>query len=72
MSESHEKRAEQLIDNIDKALAHSPALTNGQLQAVRRMRAEIPELCRAGKLDEARRSEELALNIIRAGAPARE
>lgn len=72
MSESHEERAERLIGNIDEALAHSPLPTNGQLQAVRRMRDEIPQLCRAGKFDEALRSEQLALNIIRAGAPARE
>ena len=72
MPESDADSGRQLIRNIDEALAQNPALTPKQFEDVRRLRAELQELCRSGKLDEARRCEELALNIIREGAPASE
>jgi hypothetical protein len=62
----------QLVRNVDEALARNPALTKEQSEDVRRLRADLQDLCRAGKMDEARRCEELALTIIREGAPAPE
>ncbi len=72
MSESGSDQAAQLVLNIDEALAKKPALTDNQLEDVRRLRAEIKGLCKAGKVEEAGRCEELALQIIRRGAPVPE
>lgn len=72
MSESDSDRGLDLIHNIDEALARNPALTSKQLEDVRRLRAELRELCRSGKMEAAQRCEQLALAIIREGAPVSE
>lgn len=72
MAESVSDRSAQFVRNIDEALAQNPALTEKQLEDVRRLRTELQDLCQAGKVDEADRCEKLALMIIREGAPVPE
>lgn len=72
MPERKSDEVQRLIRNIDEALALNPALTPKQFQDVRRLRGELQDLCRCGRMEEARQCEELALKIIREGAPASE
>ena len=72
MSPNDGTRWPQLLRNIDEALAQNPVLTPEQLEDVRRLRAELQDLSRSGRTDEARRCEALALDIIREGAPVSE
>lgn len=65
-------REREMIRNLDEALAENPALTPQQFEDVRRLRAQVQGLCRSGKMDEAQDCQELAINIIREGAPASE
>ena len=64
--------AEQLVQEIDDALGQSPALTDSQLDDVRRLRAELQEHCRSGEMERARQCRKLALKVIRSGAPVPE
>lgn len=72
MSDRRTIRSQELVRNIDEALAQNPALTEKQLDDVRRLRDQLQNLCRSGKVDEAERCERLALMIIREGAPMTE
>ncbi|MGF1610150.1 MAG: hypothetical protein ACFCUQ_12195 [Kiloniellales bacterium] len=72
MAETNSDRSQQLLQSIDEALARFPALTEQQLEDVRRLRAELQDHCRSGRLDEAKACEKLALTIIREGAPVPE
>lgn len=72
MAHSESDNGPRLVRNVDEALAQNPALTPEQFEDVRHLRSELQELCRHGKMDEAKRCEEMALSIIREGAPASE
>ena len=65
-------RPQQLLQSIDEALAQYPALTDPQLEDVRRLRAELQAHCQSGRMDEAKACEKLALKIIQQGAPVPE
>ncbi|MGD8809958.1 MAG: hypothetical protein PVG24_10155 [Gammaproteobacteria bacterium] len=62
----------RLLGEIDEALGRTPALTDSQLDDLRRLRARLEESCRSGDLEEARGCHRLALKLIRSGAPAPE
>lgn len=49
-----------------------PALTEQQLADVRRLRSELQDHVRSGRMDEAKECEKLALTIIQEGAPVPE
>jgi len=70
MSELNKTEADRLVGNLDNALALNPAITEQQFDDVQKLRRELQDHCRAGRLDEAKRCEELALMVIREGAPA--
>lgn len=70
MSETNKTEAERLVRNLDDALAVNPAITSQQFDDVQQLSRQMQDLCRAGKLEEAKRCEELALMIVREGAPA--
>lgn len=69
MSKEPEVRLEDLVKAIDEALAQHPPLTDELAADVQRLRARIPELHRAGKVEEAKRCEKMALKIIHEGTP---
>jgi hypothetical protein len=66
------QRGDELVIEIDEALAKCPALTKQQLDDVGSMRTRLMKLSRTGDLAEAKRCQELALAMIRSGAPASE
>jgi hypothetical protein len=72
MAQSESDFRQQLVRNVDDALAQNPALTPEQFEDVRQLRGELQELCRSGRLDKAKRCEEMALAIIREDAPVSE
>jgi len=72
MAQSESDFRQRLVRNVDDALARNPALTPEQFEDVRQLRVEIQELCRRGKMDKAKRCEQMALAIIREGAPTGE
>ena len=72
MTEKDPNQLERLIRNVDEALARNPALTPEQFEDVKRLRAELQEACRTGRTEEAKQCEQLAIMIIREGAPASE
>lgn len=63
---------EELVIEIDEALGKCPALTEQQLEDIESMRTRLLKRSRAGDLAEAKRCQELALAMIRSGAPASE
>jgi hypothetical protein len=69
MDESESDDETRLVRNVDEALAQNPALTPEQLEDVRHWRSDLQKFCRRGRTDEAKRCEEVALSIIREGAP---
>ena len=72
MAQSESDFRQRLVGNVDEALAQNPALTPDQFDDVRQLRMELQELCRRGRMDKAKRCEEMALAIIREGAPVSE
>lgn len=72
MAQSESDFRQRLVRNVDEALAQNPALTAEQFEDVKQLRGELQELCRRGSMDKAKRCEEMALAIIRGGAPASE
>lgn len=72
MAQSQSDFGQRLIRSVDEALTQNPALTPKQFADVRRLRAEIQALCRRAKMDEAKRCAEMALTIVREGAPVSE
>jgi len=66
------EHARRLVAEIDEALAQTPALTGQQLDDVRRLRREVEAHCRSRDVERARHCRELALKLIRSGAPVPE
>lgn len=72
MTQDSLQRARELTETIDDALKGSPALTDQLIGDVKRLRAEVRDLCRQGREDDAVHCVELAINIIKTGAPVPE
>lgn len=72
MPEDRHGAADEMAGAIDAALADNPALTEDQVEAVRALRAQAQDLCRAGRVGAGRECARRALAIIREGAPAPE
>lgn len=72
MTETNRQQREEITGTIDAALADNPALSRQQLEVVRELRREAQEMCRAGRLGDARDCEKRAVAIIKEGAPAPE
>jgi len=72
MNDTPSELIAEITEAIDHALATPPALTEAQYEDVKRLRAEAIEHCHAGRAEEARACAELALNILREGAPSQE
>ncbi len=72
MSKQSLEQCQAFMDQIDEALEDNPALTEEQVADVEGLREKIESLCRAGKEEEAQQCCELAMNIIKSGAPVPE
>jgi len=62
----------ELLGEIDEMAAKTAKLTDAQRADIDRWRGEIRELCRQGKLDEAKRATRLAVALAWEGAPSKE
>jgi hypothetical protein len=72
MTDRNRRRSEEITGAIDAALTDNPVLSRQQLEAVRELRREAQEMCRAGRLGDARDCEKRAVAIVKQGAPAPE
>lgn len=65
MAEPRPVQLEDMLRRIDAALASNRALSAERIADVRRLRAELVSAYKAGRIEEARRCEILALALVK-------